>query len=113
MKEKKSEMKQFLYKIQVVRPAMLTEGPTPEEAQAVSEHFIFLERLTAEGILLLAGRTQNSDFSAFGIAIFRAESEEAARKLMAEDPVVQRRVMRAEIYPYRIALLGDATPFAP
>jgi uncharacterized protein len=106
-------MKQFLYKIQAVRPAMLTEGPTPEEARAVSEHFAFLERLTMKDVLLLAGRTQNSDYSAFGIAIFRAETEEAARALMAEDPVVQRRVMRAEIYPYRVALLGDTTPFAP
>ncbi len=97
---------QFLYKIQPVRPEMLTDGPTPEEGKIVSEHFNYLKKLTDAGIVFLAGRTLNTDNSSFGIVIFMASSEEEARKIMQNDPAVKQRVMRAELYPYRVALLG-------
>jgi uncharacterized protein YciI len=59
---------------------------------------------------LAAGRTLNTDESSFGIIIFRADSEEAARRIVADDPAVRGGVMRAELYPYRIALMADETP---
>jgi uncharacterized protein YciI len=96
----------YLYKIQPTRPQMLAVGPTPDEERAVAEHFAYLVRLTAAGVVLLAGRTQTRDFSSFGIIIFQAESQAAADAIVAEDPAVRQRVMRAELYPYRIALLG-------
>lgn len=99
-----SALSQFLYRIQPTRPAMLTEGPTPAEQQAVADHFAYLQRLQQQDVLLLAGRTQNSDYSSFGIIIFLAASEEEAQAIVANDPAVQQRVMRAELYPYRIAL---------
>ena len=99
-------MAQYLYKIQPVRPAMLTEGPTEEEAQRVGEHFQYLQKLMGDGVLILAGRTQTSDYSSFGIALFEAESDEAMREIVANDPAVMYRVMRAEWYPYRLALFA-------
>ena len=96
----------FLYKIQPVRPDMLSVGPTPEEGETISQHFDYLQGLTEAGVVLLAGRTLNTDHSSFGIVILRAGSEEEARRIMVDDPAVKRRVMRAELYPYRIALLG-------
>jgi len=97
----------FLYKIQPVRPEMLTAGPTSEEDQVVSQHFAYLKGLTEAGIVLLAGRTLNTDASSFGIVIFKASSEKEARQVMHNDPAVEQRVMRAELYPFRIALLGE------
>ncbi|MBZ0295445.1 MAG: YciI family protein [Anaerolineae bacterium] len=99
-----SSTQQWLYRIQPFRPQMLTDGGTPEEAAIVSEHFAYLQRLMEEGVLLLAGRTLNTDYSSFGIAVFNAESEEAAWELAHNDPAVKKKVMRAEIYPYRMAL---------
>jgi uncharacterized protein YciI len=96
----------FLYRIQPVRPEMLSEGATPYEDRIISEHFAYLERLTQTGVVLLAGRTLNTDPSAFGIVILTAGSEQEARRIMHDDPAVSQRVMRAELYPYRIALLG-------
>ena len=84
---------------------MVTEGPTAEEAETVSRHFAYLEDLTEKGVMILVGRTQNSDESTFGIAIFEAEDESAARMIMEADPAVRAGVMRAELYPYRIALM--------
>ncbi len=99
---------QYLYRIQPTRPAMLTEGPTQAEAEIVSHHFNYLRNLTDQGILLLAGRTLNTDESSFGIVIFRAVSDEDAEAIMRADPAVQQGVMRAELFPYRIALMASA-----
>jgi uncharacterized protein len=97
---------QFLYKIQPVRPEMLTEGLTEFEAKTMSEHFERLKELMAKGVVILAGRTQNTEYSSFGIVIINAGSEEEARRIMHEDPAVKNKVVRGELYPYKIALLN-------
>lgn len=102
-------MSEFLYKIQPTRTAMLVES-TPEEDRIVGEHFAWLKGHVESGTVLLAGRTLNTDDSSFGIVIFRAESEAAARRLAAGDPAVRQGVMRSELYPYRVALLSDTYP---
>ncbi len=83
---------------------MLTEGPTPHEAAVVSEHFEYLKNLTTRGVLILAGRTLNEDESSFGIVILDADDEESAQTIMRNDPAVTNDVMRAELFPFRVAL---------
>ena len=100
-----TETTHYLYKIQPTRLAMVTE-PTAEEAQIVSEHFHYLKDLTEKGVTILVGRTLNTDSSTFGNAIFKAASEAQAQAIMDNDPAVQKGVMHAELYPYRIALMG-------
>ena len=102
-----SDSQQYLYLIQPTRLAMLTDGPTPQEEETVSRHFDYLKAIADQGIVILAGRTLNTDESSFGIVIFRAESEEAARAIMNNDPAVQAGVMHARLFPYRIALMAD------
>ena len=99
-------MSEYLYRIVPTRLGMLTDGPTDVEQQTVSEHFAYLEGLLAAGTLILVGRTTNNDERTFGIAIFRAESDEAAREIMNNDPAVKHGVMRAELFPYRVALIA-------
>jgi uncharacterized protein len=96
--------RQYLYRIHPSRPAMLVEGPTPEEEAIVDEHFAYLERLTGQGVVLLAGRTLDPDAQAFGIIIFLAENDGAARRLMSADPAVQKGVMISDLFPFRISL---------
>jgi len=84
---------------------MLAEGLTPAEQAVTSEHFEYLKGLTEQGIVILAGRTLNTDASSFGIVIFQAESDEAARAVVDQDPAVQKGLMQAELYPYRVALM--------
>ena len=97
----------FLYKIQPVRPEMLIEGATPDEEVLIGQHFDYLKRLIEAGVVFLAGRTLNTDPASFGIVIFHAVDEAAARQVMHADPAVRGRVMRAELYPFRVALLGN------
>ncbi len=101
-----STQNQYLYRIQPTRPAMLTDGPTEREAELVGQHFNYLKQLMEQGVVILAGRTQNTDPSSFGIIIFNAGSEEAAEAVVQNDPAVRNGVMRAELFPYRIALLA-------
>jgi len=98
-------MNQYLYFLKPTRLGMVTEGPTPEEAEIVSRHYAHLESLTEKGVMILVGRTQNRDESTFGIAIFEAEDDLTARAIMESDPAVREGVMRVELYPYQVALM--------
>ncbi|MCB9452293.1 MAG: hypothetical protein H6672_12705 [Anaerolineaceae bacterium] len=105
-----AERQQYLYLIQPVRPEMLTDGATPEEDAIVALHYNYLKDLVAQDVVLLAGRTQTTDYSSFGIIIFQAESHEAARRIVHDDPAVKNRVFRAELFPYHIALSAWTRP---
>ena len=98
-------MRQWIYVLKPTRLEMLTEGSTPEEEEIVSRHFAYLKDLTEKGVMILMGRTQNNDVSTFGIAIFEAEDEAAARAIMENDPAVKNGVMTATLYPYKMALM--------
>ena len=78
---------------------------TPEEEAVVEEHFKYLQEKLQKGELYLAGRTLDEE--PFGIAIFQAKSQEAARDFMVNDPAVKNHVMTAELHTYRIALIKD------
>jgi uncharacterized protein len=98
-------MAEFIYVLKPARLEMITNGPTPEEEQIIARHFEYLKELTNQGIMILVGRTQNQDESTFGTAIFEAKDEAAARQIMENDPAVERGVMTASLYPYRVALM--------
>ena len=97
---------EYLYKIQPTRPEMLIDGLSEEEERLVQEHFEYLRDLAEKGVVLLAGRTLNSDPTGFGIVIFWACSHEEARAVMEADPAVRHGVFRADLYPYSITLVG-------
>lgn len=103
-------MSRFLYRITPTRPDMLVTGPTEQEADIVAEHFGYLRELVDAGTVLLAGRTLTEDEQAFGIVVFAAGSVEAARRRMQDDPAVSRGVMRAELFPFRVALWSAMGP---
>jgi uncharacterized protein len=84
---------------------MLSEGATEDEKRLVSEHFSYLKGLMEKGVVIMAGRTTNTDSNSFGIVLLNAESAEVARKVMHDDPAVKNRVFRAELFPFGIALM--------
>ena len=76
---------------------------TEHERQVWGVHFERLQRLLAEGTLILAGPTLGSVNT--GIAIVEAEDEAAARRLMDEDPAIASGIARGELRPFSVALL--------
>jgi len=101
------ETKEYLYLIRPTRADMLETGPTPAEENILAEHFVYLKDLVDKDVVVLAGRTLTTDEHSFGIVVFRANTLNQAQAIMGSDPAVDRGVMRAELYPYRIALLGS------
>jgi len=96
---------EFIYILRATRPEMLSQGPTQDELQAIDAHSDYLQKLADEGRVFFYGRTQNTDASNFGIVGLRVDSEAAARKIMENDPGVERKIMRAELFPFRVAYM--------
>jgi uncharacterized protein YciI len=91
----------FVYVLRLIRPEAL-RGMTAEEEAIVDEHFGYLKRGLAEGRLGFAGRCLDGEF---GIVLFRARSEDEAKRFMENDPAVKKGVMRAELHSFRVALV--------
>lgn len=83
------------------------KGQLKEETAVVNQHFNYLKDLQEKGVVILAGRTLNTDESSFGIVIFDAHTEEEAQIIVENDPAIRQGVMQAELYPYRIALMAN------
>jgi len=76
---------------------------TDEERAVWGIHFERLQRLLAEGTLVLAGPTLGSINT--GIAIIEAADETEAQRLMEEDPAIASGFARGELRPFRVSLL--------
>jgi uncharacterized protein YciI len=90
--------------VYILRPPRQTfaDDMTPEEAETMRAHFAYLQRLLAEGTLVLAGPALRP---LFGVAVFEAEDEAAARRVLEADPAVSSGLQAAELSPFRISLL--------
>ena len=88
----------------ILRPPRATfiEDATEEERSIMSDHFHYLEGLLAAGKLVLAGPSLGP---LFGITIFEAETEEEARRIVADDPAVSSGLQTPELSCYRVSLL--------
>ena len=98
-------MADYIYQLKPARPDMLTgAGPTPEENETIGRHFTYLSDLHKAGVVGLAGRTDTTHADTLGIVLLDAESEEAARQIMQNDPAVADGVMTAQLHPFRLAI---------
>jgi uncharacterized protein YciI len=95
---------QFLYVLRLVPRLHDDAAWTEADKDAVAQHFRRLQQATAEGRVILAGRTTEPGDQTFGLVIFEAVDEAAARQFMESDPSVVAGVMTATLHPYAIAL---------
>lgn len=102
--QESSKPKQFIYVLRLV-PRLHSESAwTNEDKMALDRHFTRFQHAIETGELILAGRTQEAGDKTFGIAVFEAANEAAARKFMESDPAVVSGLMTAELHPFAIAL---------
>ena len=99
--------KQFLYLLRLEKTMLDSAAWTPEKSKIVQNHFAYLQKLLAEGKLILAGRTQVDADKTFGIVIYEADNLEDANSIAENDPAVKGKVMTAEVYPYSVALIRE------
>ena len=74
-----------------------------EEQRVWGVHFERLQRLLAEGVLILAGPTLGPLNT--GIAVIEAPDEATARRLMEEDPAIASGIATGELRPFMVSLL--------
>jgi len=96
--------KQFIYVLHLVPRLYADASWTDEDRKVLQRHFVRFQDAIKTGNLILAGRTSESGDKTFGIAIFEAKDEAAARKFMEEDPAVAGGLMTAELHPFTVAL---------
>ncbi len=92
----------FLLELHPTRPSFPADA-SPDELQAVDEHFARLARMAAAGHVAIVGRTQEAT-DPLGLCVFEAIDESTARQMADDDPAVQAGVFHAAVRPYRIAL---------
>lgn len=102
-----ADLPQFLYRIVPTRAEMLVGGPTAREMSIIEAHFAYLQKLAADGVLAMAGRTVDTGPATWGIAVFSAPSRAAAEAVMRADPAIAEGVMHGELFAYRVAVWSD------
>jgi len=101
---KAEKPKQFIYVLRLV-PRLYSEANwTKEDKTVLERHFARFQEATKSGQLILTGRTNEPGGKTFGIAIFEAPDEAAARAFMEADPTVSAGLMTAELHPFALAL---------
>ena len=93
---------EFIYVLRLVPRLYDGKKWTKEDNAAMDRHVIRFQEATKSGQLILAGRTSEPGDKTFGIAIFRASDEAAARAFMKADPTVSAGLMTAELHPFAV-----------
>ena len=101
--------KQFLYLLRLEKAMLDFAAWTPEKSKIVQEHFAYLQKLFADGKLILAGRTEVENEKTFGIVILEADNLEEATSIAQNDSGVKGKIMNLEVYPYRVALIKEGS----
>ncbi len=96
--------KQFIYVLRLVPRLHADANWTAEDNAVLGRHLKRFQEAIASGQLILAGRTMEPGEKTFGIAIFEAADEAAARTFMDGDPAVSGGLMTAELHPFAVAL---------
>ena len=101
---KAEKSKQFIYVLRLVPRLYSDSNWTKEDKTVLERHLVRFQEATKSGQLILAGRTKEPGDKTFGIAIFEAPDEAAARAFMQADPAVVGGQMTAELHPFAVAL---------
>ena len=95
-------MSEWIYFIHPPRPNFAATM-TDDESSVWAVHWQRLQRLHAEGTVILAGPTLGETNT--GICVFEAPDRAAAERLMNEDPVFIAGYAEAELREMRVSLL--------
>ncbi len=96
--------KQFIYVLHLVPRLYDDKNWTKEDNAVLERHFARFQEAIKSRQLILAGRTKEPGDKTFGVAIFAAPDEAAARVFMQADPAVSGGLMTAELHPFAVAL---------
>jgi uncharacterized protein YciI len=98
----------YIYVLRLTAKFQDEHAWTKEDHAVALRHFERLKAAAEHGPVILAGRTEEAADKTFGIVIFEAPDEKAARAFMENDPAVKSGLMTADLHPYMIAVQRPA-----
>ena len=99
-----AKLKQFIYILRLAPRLHDDAAWTKDDEAVLKRHVEHFKAAVAAGQLILAGRTMEPGDKTFGIAVFEAADESAARTFMESDPAVVAGLMTAELRPFAVAM---------
>ena len=72
-------MKQFVYKLKLVKKLWDKKNWTSKEKEIIAKHFQVLKKLEVDRRLILAGKTIAEGENGYGVVIFKAEDLKTAK----------------------------------
>lgn len=94
----------FIYFLKLENGKKTNDVWSEAETTVVQAHFERLQKATEEGIVILAGRTDEA--SPTGIVVFKSENASTATAFMDNDPAIVNNLMSGELKPFSLALLS-------
>jgi len=88
------------YVLVVLKSGLVTGLSKSAQDSIFKGHMANINKLAAEGKLIVAGPLGKNDKNYRGIFIFDVDNVEAAKLLVATDPVIKSQIMDAEYYPW-------------
>jgi uncharacterized protein YciI len=85
-----------------------SETMTEVEQQTWAQHFAWIHEAYATGALILVGVTLGRVNT--GVVILEAADEDAAREIVAADPVTQAGLAEGDLRPFRLSMMRSAPP---
>lgn len=99
-----TQPRQYIYVLRLI-PRLHDDNAWSEaDRKTIGTHFAHLKAATAEGKVILVGRTMEPGDKTFGIVIFEAADEPAAKAFAESDPAVAGKIMTAEVRPFAVVL---------
>lgn len=94
----------YVYVLKLVPRLHDEQAWTETDKGTVGRHFQRLKDATAAGQVVFAGRTMESGDKTFGLVVFEADNEAAAKKFADEDPAVAGGAMTVTVHPFALVL---------
>lgn len=79
------------------------EAWTEHDERIAADHVAYITKATEDGIVILAGRSQDGVGPA--VVIFEMDNAAAARDFMDNDPFVGSGLFGADLHPFRAAFM--------
>lgn len=78
------------------------QNMTEEEKAVMGQHLMYVKRLESEDKLMMSGACLDG---AFGILVYKADSQDAALKMFENDPLVKSGIVETEFHPFSVGYL--------
>lgn len=92
----------YAIRARATRPDMRATGLNEREQAAFARHVPWLQEQVDAGVMIFVGRTALSEPDGWALAIIKADSEDAARRIMLSDPFVQDGVAVPELISFEV-----------